>query len=80
MFAVYAGGILQGGKRMHKAIKTLALVTMGVAVGRVGKKRINHYITKYEEDDNLKVESWVQIDVFGKSYCLSKQSIRLNGF
>lgn len=66
------------GDTMKKIAKTLALITIGVAVGRVGKKRINHYITKYEEDGNLKAESWIQIDALGKSFCFSKKSIDIS--
>ena len=39
---------------------------------------IHHYITKYrDEKDNLIVESWMQINLFGKSFCFSKKLINL---
>lgn len=34
---------------------------------------IKHYITKYEENGNLYAESWLQLNLFGKSYRFSKK-------
>lgn len=38
---------------------------------------IKHYITKYEENGNLYAESWLQLNLFGKSYCFSRKKILL---
>ncbi|WP_162890730.1 hypothetical protein [Suicoccus acidiformans] len=63
---------------MKKIAKTLALVTIGVAIGRAGKGKINHFITKYREGENLKAEAWIQVDALGKSFCFSKKSIDIS--
>ena len=34
---------------------------------------MKHYMTRYTEDGIKYVESWLQIDLFGKSYCFSKR-------
>ena len=48
----------------------LTLATIGVASKVVlGTK---HFITVYEENSKLYAESWLQLDVFGRSYCFSK--------
>ncbi len=39
---------------------------------------IHHYITKYKENGRNYAEAWVQIDIFGKSFCLSKKRIYLD--
>lgn len=57
---------------MKNIIKSLALITIGVVIGRTSKS-INHYQTKYKENEIQKVESWIQIDVFGQTYCISKK-------
>lgn len=36
---------------------------------------IKHYITKYTENGNLYAESWLQINIFTKTYCFSKRKI-----
>lgn len=36
---------------------------------------IKHYITKYTENGKLYAESWLQINIFGKTYCFSKRKI-----
>lgn len=59
---------------MKKLIKTIALVAIGVAVGRVSKS-VHHYQTKYTENDERIVESWIQIELLGKSYCISKKHL-----
>lgn len=38
---------------------------------------MKHYITKYRENNKQYAESWLQINVFGKSYCFSKHRIEL---
>ncbi|MGY3767683.1 hypothetical protein ACWOAK_02645 [Helcococcus kunzii] len=38
---------------------------------------IKHYITKYIENGKMYVESWLQIDLFGKSFCFSKKRIEI---
>ena len=48
----------------------LTLATIGVVSKVVlGTK---HFITVYEENSKLYAESWLQLDVFGRSYCFSK--------
>lgn len=39
---------------------------------------IKHYITKYYEDDNLYAESWIQINLLNKSWCVSKRKIKIS--
>ena len=34
---------------------------------------MHHYITKYWENGKHYAESWIQINMFGRSYCFSKQ-------
>lgn len=49
---------------------TLTLLTIGVVSKVVlGTK---HYLTVYEENSKLYTESWLQLDVFDRSYCFSK--------
>jgi len=38
---------------------------------------MKHYITKYTEDGIHYATSWMQIDLFGKSFCWSVKTIRL---
>lgn len=38
-----------------------------------GEEMVKHYITKYEEDGKLYAESWIQINIFGKCYCISRK-------
>lgn len=48
----------------------LTLSTVGlVAKVVLGTK---HYLTVYEENSKLYAESWLQLDMFGRSYCFSK--------
>ena len=48
----------------------LTLTTIGVVSKVVlGTK---HFITVYEENSKVYAESWLQLDVFGRSYCFSK--------
>ena len=48
----------------------LTLLTIGV----VSKVVLNtkHYLTVYEENSKLYAESWLQLNVFDRSYCFSK--------
>lgn len=36
---------------------------------------IRHLMTKYCEDGGLRVESWIQIDVFGRFWCVSRRVV-----
>ena len=36
---------------------------------------MKHYITKYIENGKTYVESWLQINAFGKVFCFSKKKI-----
>lgn len=36
---------------------------------------IRHYITSYEENGNLFVESWLQFNFLGRAYCFSKRKV-----
>lgn len=37
---------------------------------------MKHYITKYQNDNgDLIVVAWMQIDFFGRSYCFSKKEL-----
>lgn len=48
----------------------LTLATIGVVSKVVlGTK---HFLTVYEENSKLYAESWLQLDVLGRSYCFSK--------
>jgi hypothetical protein len=38
----------------------------------------HHYITKYEENNKIYCESWLQINLFGKCYCFSKIKIEID--
>lgn len=38
----------------------------------------HHYITKYKENGRYCAEAWLQIDIFGKTICLSKKRIWLD--
>lgn len=45
---------------------------------REGNKMIQHYITKYsDENGNRKAVSWLQINIFGKSFVLFKREISI---
>lgn len=39
---------------------------------------IQHYITKYVENEKKYAEAWIQINFFGQSFCLSKKRIRID--
>nr|DAU16413.1 MAG TPA: hypothetical protein [Caudoviricetes sp.] len=38
---------------------------------------LRHYITKYKEGEQYYVESWLQLDIFGKSFCFSRRKINV---
>lgn len=38
---------------------------------------IKHYITKYKENNKRYAEAWIQINIFGKSICISKKKIEI---
>lgn len=38
---------------------------------------IKHYITKYVENETRYAESWIQVNVLGKTFCFSKKRIAL---
>lgn len=43
---------------------------------RQRRDKMKHYITKYKTDDGkLIVVSWIQINLFGRSYCFSKKEL-----
>ena len=55
------------------SIKTkiaLTLATFGVVTNVVLNTK--HFLTVYEENGKLYAESWLQLDVFDRSYCFSK--------
>ncbi|ALC09324.1 hypothetical protein JM48_2118 [Lactiplantibacillus plantarum] len=39
---------------------------------------VHHYITKYDENNHSYVESWIQINLFKRCYCLSKRIKQLS--
>ena len=41
------------------------------------REHMKHYITKYRENGKRYAESWMQIDLFGRSYCFSKKKIEI---
>jgi len=53
--------------------KTKIALTLAT-VGLVSKVVLStkHYLTVYEENSKLYAESWLQLDVFDRSYCFSK--------
>lgn len=38
---------------------------------------MHHYITKYVESGIRYAESWLQVDILGKSYCFCKRRISI---
>ena len=48
----------------------LTLATVGVVTKVVLNTK--HFLTVYEENSKLYAESWLQLDVFNRSYCFSK--------
>ena len=49
----------------------LILATFGVVTKVVLNTK--HFLTVYEENSKLYAESWLQLDVFNRSYCFSKK-------
>lgn len=39
---------------------------------------VHHYMTKYDENNHSYVESWIQINLFKRCYCLSKRIKQLS--
>ncbi len=39
--------------------------------------KTNHYLTKYKENEKCFAEAWIQIDVFGKCFCLWRKRIEI---
>ena len=48
----------------------LTLATVGLVSKVVLSTK--HYLTVYEENSKLFAESWLQLDVFDRCYCFSK--------
>ncbi|HEM3628087.1 TPA: hypothetical protein U1C40_000053 [Streptococcus suis] len=42
-----------------------------------GEEMFRHYITKYSENGQRYAESWIQIEVLGKYFCLWKKRIKI---
>lgn len=38
---------------------------------------VHHYITKFEENGKRYAESWLQINIFGKTICFWKKRIAI---
>lgn len=38
-----------------------------------GAMNVHHYLTVYEEDGKRYAESWIQINLFGKCFCLCRR-------
>lgn len=38
---------------------------------------INHYITKYKENNQRYAEAWIQLNLFNKTFCISRKKIKL---
>jgi len=38
---------------------------------------VHHYITRYEEDGRRWVVAWIQIDLFGRCWCLSQRKAEI---
>ncbi|HEL2475133.1 TPA: hypothetical protein TZY76_001478 [Streptococcus suis] len=41
------------------------------------KGMLHHYITKYTENNQRYAESWIQINIFGRCFCLWKKRIKI---
>ena len=48
----------------------LTLATVGIVTKVVLNTK--HFLSIYKENSKLYAESWLQLDVFGRSYCFSK--------
>ncbi len=53
---------------MKKTVINSVLIIIGIVI-----RRVRHYQTKYTEDGIKKVESWIQINLFDRTYCFSKR-------
>lgn len=42
--------------------------------------RIRHLITRYAEGGSAWAEAWIQVDLFGRSWCLSRRRVRIDGY
>ena len=40
---------------------------------------LRHYMTKYEEGGVLWVESWIQVEAFGRCWCFSRRRLQIGG-
>lgn len=40
-----------------------------------GEMEMHHFITKYEENGKRYAEAWIQINLFGKCFCIWKKKI-----
>ena len=38
---------------------------------------IKHYITKYKENGKKYAEAWIQINIFNKTFCISRKKLEL---
>nr|DAY82952.1 MAG TPA: hypothetical protein [Caudoviricetes sp.] len=38
---------------------------------------MHHFITKYEENEKRYAEAWIQINLFGKCFCIWKKKIEI---
>lgn len=38
---------------------------------------IRHYVTKYSENGVRYAEAWIQIDLIGKCFCISKKKMAI---
>jgi len=38
---------------------------------------IKHYITKYTENGKRYAEAWIQINILGLSFCISKRKLKI---
>ncbi len=50
-------------------------IKVKIKLGGVGM--IHHYITKYIENSELYVESWIQVNIFSMVWCFSKRKIKI---
>jgi len=46
---------------------------------RKAYQMLHHYITKYTENGKKYAEAWLQLNVFGFSFCFSKRKKELEG-
>lgn len=42
-----------------------------------GKYIMKHYLTKYTENGIRYAEAWIQLEFFGKVFCISKKRIEV---